>query len=97
MTDFRPLYKALNDLVDEMVDMRETVALLEKQIIAKVAPLPIETAKKPRKPRTARKKDSLLVAPAETPDDKSQVTSCAGDEQKASQTAQALFPSAQTL
>lgn len=90
--DFRGVYSVLNDLIDEMCELREAVALFEKQILNKTAPIPIATVKKPRKARakktiqTSSETDSLLVVPPEIPDDKSLTTSCADEKQTASQT-----------
>lgn len=90
--DFRGVYSVLNDLIDEMCELREAVALFEKQVLNKTAPIPIATVKKPRKARakktiqTSSETDSLLVVPPEIPDDKSLTTSCADEKQTASQT-----------
>lgn len=85
--DLRPLYRVLNDLIDEMVELREAVCLLEKQILNKTAPIPTETIKKPRKARvkktteTSCETDSLLVLPPRSPENKSLTTSDADGKQ----------------
>lgn len=65
-TDLRALYRVLNQLVGEMIELRDAVELLEKQVLAKVAPMPSEQVKKPRKKKITQKtseKDSLECLP----------------------------------
>jgi len=70
--DLRALYHVLNKLVKEMIELRDAVELLEKQVLEKVAPLPSEQVKKPKKKLTEKTsgKDSL-ASPPEIPEDKS--------------------------
>lgn len=90
--DLRPLYRVLNDLVDEMVELREAVALFEKQVLNKTAPLPSATVKKPRKARakktteTSCETDCSLVPLPGSLTDTSLTTSSADAMQTACQT-----------
>ena len=87
--DLRALYRVLNDLIDEMCELREAVALFEKQVLNKTAPIPIATVKKPRKARakktieTSCETDSLLAVLPGSLTDTSLTTSCAEEKQTA--------------
>lgn len=90
--DFRGVYSVLNDLIDEMCELREAVALFEKQVLNKTAPIPIATVKKPRKARAKKtiemscETDSLLVVLPGSLTDTALTTSCADAMQTACQT-----------
>ena len=62
--DFEQLLHVLEEAVKEMMELKEAVSLLEKQILDKVAPLPIQTVRRPRKKvtQTSFEKDSLEVS-----------------------------------
>lgn len=80
--DLRPLYRVLNDLIDEMVELREAVSLFEKQVLDKAAPLPsaslVTKVRKPRQKKTIQtssQTDLPLQEVQENLDDKLQVIS----------------------
>lgn len=87
-TPFQDLYQILNELIDEMCELRESASLLEKQIISEAAPLPIQTTKAPRRKRVSQKlseTDSQTAQPGKSPEDKSQGVSSSCDVAEGSQ------------
>lgn len=63
MADLRPLFKALNECIDELVELRETTALLEKQILEQVAPIPAATVVKKKKGGKGSKSQEVEKSP----------------------------------